>query len=502
MTETELKFQVPAARSAAVRRALATSTAQTLPLQAIYFDTPGQRLASAGLALRLRREGRRWVQTLKGRGDGLMQRLEHEVPLPARRESPSIDPARHDGTPLGAALRGVLGTDPGDALQALYRTDIQRVLRRVRHAGAWIEVAHDRGRIVAGDRVLAVDELEFELLSGPPAALPALAARWAARHGLWWDVRTKSERGCRLALGVDRVPAVTAQALSPDDLGDAASGWRAMLLAALAQALPNAAELAAGSGADDHLHQLRLALRRLRTALGLFAAWGGDAMAAADLEQRWAAAFSPLGAARDSDVLQSLWLPRLASAGAPPLAAEPVGNTAAPGDALIDAPAAWARHPVTTALLLQTLQVAVAAPDDSAAQTRGAALRDSAAAALRQAWKRAWADAGPFATADTAQRHRARKRLKRLRYGLESVRSLFAPRAVRRQLRALDRALRALGDYNDLQVARAHFAQRAISDPAAWFAVGWLAAQHDAALQRALKTLAALRDAPRVWRRG
>ena len=55
------------------------------------FVTADERLAGAGLALRLRKEGRRWVQTLKGRGDGVMNRLEHEVELPASRGAPELD---------------------------------------------------------------------------------------------------------------------------------------------------------------------------------------------------------------------------------------------------------------------------------------------------------------------------------------------------------------------------------------------------------------------------
>ncbi|HSM20635.1 MAG TPA: CYTH domain-containing protein, partial [Rubrivivax sp.] len=210
--ETELKFQVPPARSAELRRAVATKTARTVRLQALYADTADQRLAAAGLALRLRKEGRVWVQTLKGRGDGLMQRLEHEVRLPPQRGEPVLDPLRHAGTPVGTLLLQTLedAQATGAELRTLYRTDIRRLHRRVRHGGALIEIACDHGRIVADGRRVAVDEIEFELVSGPPAALPALAARWAARFGLWWDVRTKSERGYRLALGLDQVPATKA----------------------------------------------------------------------------------------------------------------------------------------------------------------------------------------------------------------------------------------------------------------------------------------------------
>lgn len=256
--EIELKFQVPAASRAALMQAVATARVQRTRLRAEYADTPDRRLAAAGMVLRLRLEGPQWVQTLKGRGDGLLQRLEHEVPLPPQRGVPQLDPARHNGTPAGAALQAALtGASP---LQPLYRTDIQRLHRRLRHAGATIEIAYDRGRILAGGKAVRVDEIEFELVHGPAAALLTLAARWAARFGLWWDVRTKSERGQRLALGLARVPPVRHTLPVVPARGPAR---RAALAAGLAQAMPNAAELASGQGSEDHRQSLQEALRQM-----------------------------------------------------------------------------------------------------------------------------------------------------------------------------------------------------------------------------------------------
>ncbi len=265
--ETELKFQVPRAQRQALRRAVGTASAVTTRLQAVYADTPGQDLAAAGLALRMRKEGRVWVQTLKGRGDGLMQRLEHEVHLPPQRGVPVLDPQRHGGTAAGDRLQKVLAR--GAPLQPVYSTDIRRLHRRLRHAGALIEVAYDRGHIIAGARRLVVNEIEFELVRGPAAALPDLAARWAARFGLWWDVRTKSERGFRLALGCDTVPPVLASSRPmPSVRRGAAPAWQTRLQGALLHALPNAAELASCSGHAGHLAQWCAALQRLRQLLG------------------------------------------------------------------------------------------------------------------------------------------------------------------------------------------------------------------------------------------
>ncbi len=288
--ETELKFQIPSNCRAALERAVAGGDAQTTRLQAVYADTAQQHLARAGLALRLRKEGRVWVQTLKGRGDGLLNRLEHGVKLAPQAGTPALDLQRHAGTPAGDHLAAAL--PPDAVLQPLYRTDISRLHRQLRFEGAVVEVAYDRGWLMAGEgsgdeagtgtgpgtadgasaRKLAVNEIEFELLSGPPDKLAALALRWAGKHALWWDSRTKSERGMRLALGLKSGPAVTVQP-PPRRPGDTPlPAGHAALQAALAQTVANGAEITEGLGGPEHLQALRAALRRMAEALRRLAA--------------------------------------------------------------------------------------------------------------------------------------------------------------------------------------------------------------------------------------
>jgi len=272
MTETELKFQIPPAMRPLVHRAVATGRARVTPLQAVYVDTADRRLAAAGLALRLRREGPRWVQTLKGRGDGLMVRMEHEVPLPARGSLPPVlDAARHAGTAVGDRLLGLLAD--GTPLLAVYTTQIRRTHRVLRVGAARVELAHDRGLIAAAGRTLPVEELEFELKAGPPAALAQVAAQWVQRFGLWWDVRTKSERGHRLAAGQAGRPAVLDEQ-------------------ALLQALANGAELAEGLGDGAHVGAWQAALAQLGMPLQAGADAGAMARSRACNLALLAAAFS------------------------------------------------------------------------------------------------------------------------------------------------------------------------------------------------------------------
>jgi triphosphatase len=494
--EIELKFQIPAARRQAVQRAVATAQAQTTRLQAVYAETADRRLAAAGLALRLRKEGRVWVQTLKGRGDDLMSRLEHEVRVPTQAGVPTLDPQRHAGTPAGEALFNALRQPNGELapLLPLYRTDIKRLHRRLRSGGALIEIAYDSGHIVAGEasaeRRVVVNEIEFELISGPPSALVALAQRWAQRFDLWWDSRTKSERGFRLALNMPQMPVVKAQPAHWPAGAQASAVWQAALRSALAQALPNACELAAGSGTPEHLHQLRVALRRLRSFLRALAPWGDAAEQAQTLEAAWRAPFALLGAARDADVLAQSLHPRLMAAGAPDFV-WPAATDAVDIAALL-------RSAEFTALMLQSLALTV-----SPTVASSTSVVDAAHQLLRAAWRHVLKDVAAFAQATVADQHRTRKRLKRFRYLLEVLAPLFKPKPTRKLLKQVGRALDALGELNDLQTADVICRTQTAAAPAAWFAVGWLAARQPLALATAtaaLAELAELAEAPRVWK--
>ncbi len=486
--ETELKFQVSAAARDRLLRAVATPRVLQTQLAAVYFDTPGHDLARAGFALRLRREGRLWVQTLKGR-DGLATRLEHEVPLPAARGEPALDLALHAGSAAGAALARVLPDATG--LRPMYRTEVRRWHRVVRAGGAAVEIAFDEGRITAADgrRFRPVCEIEFELKSGPPAALAALAARWVERFGLWWDVRPKSEQGTRLALGITEVPPARAAAAAWPAEAAAPRIFAEALQSALAQVLANAAEIADGAASPEHLHQLRVGLRRLRAALRLFAPWCGEPESALQLEAAWREPFAQLGAARDADVLAQTLAPARAEPDAPAF-------TEPPRPAAVHEPAI-VRGAAFNALALQTLALALQPPPAVAGP---ASTADAARAVLAPLWRGIRHDIENFAQADAPRRHRLRKRLKRLRYGLEFLAPLFPAKPLRRFLRHVAGAGDALGWLNDAELARGRMQVHAADDAAAWYAVGWLDGRHDARLVDALVALKALAKTRRPWR--
>ncbi|HEX7637736.1 MAG TPA: CYTH domain-containing protein, partial [Burkholderiaceae bacterium] len=183
MTELELKFRLPPGARAALLKAVGNHGLATQSLAARYFDTPDALLARHRMALRLRAEDGRWVQTLKASLPDSMERLEDEVDVgPADAEPGPPDPSRHAAGEAGRRLLDLLERHPGSVLAEGFRTEVERRKRRLESHGATVEWALDEGRVVAGGRVHAIDELELELKGGDAAGLYAAARDWVARH--------------------------------------------------------------------------------------------------------------------------------------------------------------------------------------------------------------------------------------------------------------------------------------------------------------------------------
>jgi triphosphatase len=482
MNEVELKFQVPAARRAQLLRAVATRSGTRVALRANYFDTAARDLTQAGLALRVRKEGRRWVQTLKGAGDGIWQRLEHEVLLqvPAR-WVPAADPALHDGTPAGDALRRALGEG---VLLPTYATEVMRTQRLLRSRGCLVELAFDQGALVAGQRRWPLCELEFELKGGDAAALAALAARWATRFELTLDIRSKAERGDRLARGVRLGVPVKALPLALPEAVDSDAALRAVVANCLRQVLGNASEIAHEADTlPEHLHQLRVGLRRLRTALRELGSLSPQV--GADWAESLGRLFARLGSARDRDALAQTLLPALHKAGAcglelPQIEPEPAAQAAL-------------RESATTRLWLEL--VAFAAGSSAPGEPFAPQVKQRLARLFKQVRR----DAARFAELDDVARHRLRKRVKRLRYLSEFAATQFRARDVQSFQKRLAPAQEALGAFNDVCVARALFEPVGLQDAMAMFALGWLAHERDDAIARCARSLAMLRKARPFW---
>jgi len=503
MVEIELKFQVPPSQRQALRRSLQSRGAPVprMHLRAIYYDTADGRLAAAALALRLRREGPRWVQTLKAQTARDGHRLEHEVVLPRQRGEPALDPSRHVGTPAYERFAKVLGGASGTAWVVRYRTDIWRTLRERRVRGGVVELALDEGRIEAHDRSRPVSELEIELLRGRPEVLARIARELVQRHQLWLDVRSKAQLGQMLADGSGALPARKASPVHLDGRRDLASALRQVLTQTLGQVLANAAEVADGVGRPEHLHQLRVGLRRTRVALRLFerAAVGG---VDPTWTKRLAELFQALGGTRDRDVWAASLLPAVREAGAPWAELPPADDA----DDGVRAQQVLRSAP-TNLLWLELLAFAwggPAGPVATAAMQVEPASEDLRPYVVRrlQAWHRRLRAAAKGADdLDEPALHEVRKLVKRQRYAAEFCAALFGAKATGRYLRELAPLQETLGALNDLHTATLAYEEVLASEPRAAFILGWLAARRQAARLQAIAALKPLARAAVPWER-
>lgn len=507
--EIEFKFSIPPEHLAAVQAAVLRGRHSLVRMQARYFDTPDGALAARGIALRLRCEGAHWVQTVKALGHGPLDREEHNVDRgPALASMPALDPLPqlHAGTVAGTRLQQALLAADGPLVET-YGTDMDRIVRRLRIPGGVAELALDTGRVVARrgtdqQSEARICELELELLSGPVKSLAMLATQWAVRHGLSLSTVSKAERGERLlAAPAGAPPAVKA---APWKRTAPRHRWmhgptllRAVVGHCLRQILGNASEVAEGTGGEEHIHQLRIGIRRLRTALRYM-----GPLEPGRLDAAWEPAlvdvFQRLGRLRDQrQALQAL-AAELQAAGAPAL---DLAASAARPPAHADA-ADIVGIPAFQAALIGLMALTVQPPSSTdAADNAGALDARATRRVLRQSLRHLHAqvgrDARGFAALPPEQQHRLRKRLKRLRYLTESAAPAMDGQA-EPFLASLQPALAALGRLNDERVAQAVYADLAASQPAAWFAVGWLAARQNATAAACEAALAEIAELPRL----
>ena len=475
-------------------------------LAAQYLDTDDRRLAGQGIAWRLRREGRRWVQTLKSGGTNALERFEHEVVRP----DATYDAMEHAGTPLGDQLIATLRRSRADGfeLSVRFQTEVRRTTRTVRTRGAVVEISMDEGLLVSAGSTVRIREIEFELISGSAIAMLALVERWRQRFGLVYDPRSKAERGDRLAEGSPYPPLRKAGRPTYPVQATTSEAFGAVLDECLSQISRNAIGLAEGDPSlrVEHVHQLRVGIRRLRSALRSFEGW--TPAPPVELVASLRALFGSLGMSRDNDVLSSGVVAQLAKFGAPALRL-PAGANGPDPIEVITAPdtqrmflawIAW-RTALTVESRAQNDDSSIAGgprlSDDGASQVEDSvanrvdagaspmpralddalALRRSAERRLQRWHRRIVADWKSFDQLDMAGLHALRKRIKRQRYAVEFFSPLLRDRKVDRYLNALAAIQERMGELNDLVVARARYQALVAADPAAWFALGWLAAR-------------------------
>ncbi len=292
MQEIELKFLVPESRLKGLMRQAKVKSSQVTQLAAHYYDTPDQQLAQAGIGLRIRQEGDTWVQTLKAGGDGIAARLEHNAILDNEQVQAMLDDnalmpdlSIYKDTTVDSALEDFKLKKLAKKLTRLYVTDVQRTTRLLvepdDETDNSIEMAYDQGEIIHGnDDTLrdAIQEIEFELISGDLDFLFVTAKTWCKRYKLCLSTVTKAERGGLLIENQSHSAAVSADLsqLTVDKKTSMPAFVRAAVHNCLLQILPNSSALVAGSTDDDQVLQLQTGIDRLRAAIKAFAEFSDE----------------------------------------------------------------------------------------------------------------------------------------------------------------------------------------------------------------------------------
>ncbi|MFM9864279.1 MAG: CHAD domain-containing protein, partial [Micropepsaceae bacterium] len=448
--ETELKFVGPEDAVTRLRGSPALAAfskvqhARTRALNATYFDTDDLVLRKAGYVLRVRDEGGRFVQTVKT-VNGASVATRTEIKSVVRKQRPSISAIQDDT--VRAAVGKLLRRRK---LNPVFRTETQRMTMRIApDAGSEIEVAFDSGAINCGEAKLPINEVELELLRGPPASLVACARTLMAGSDLVLSLQSKSERGYVQVRQASSLP-VAAERVHLPPRANADEAFGSIIAHCLRHMTGNWAAVVEMRNAEG-VHQMRVALRRLRSALALFAAPFRPAMAPMEDEVRWLA--SVLGRARDLDVLlEEVFKP----------VAEAHG-----GDARLSALAELVRERQVHAwdellsalgserfrkLVFETSAATLLRPWAQAAAGGGEALLPAdkfARERLAARYARVRKVGKRIAKLDETERHALRIKLKKLRYAVDFFASLWPKRrteAFRERLGALQDVL---GEMND-----------------------------------------------------
>jgi inorganic triphosphatase YgiF len=265
-------------------------------LHATYFDTREQDLRGAGLSLRIRRHGERWIQTLKADGGAhglVLDRDEWETPL----RGEALDWRALEGTALDTLL-GVAHLKDRVRPAFSVRTD-RRAFLLVRKR-ARIELVLDQVEVEAGERTARFGEIELEVKRGTGEALFDVALDLAQAAPVRLSLATKSERGYALLDG-HGPKAVKAERVRLEAGQSSAEAFQAIARSCLAQAVQNDSLVREHRSAEG-VHQFRVGLRRLRAAASLFSDLICDDESRAVREDlRWMN--HSLGPIRDLDVL-------------------------------------------------------------------------------------------------------------------------------------------------------------------------------------------------------
>jgi inorganic triphosphatase YgiF len=380
---------------------------------------------------------------------------------------------------------------------------------------AWTaELTLDQGEVKAEGRTSALCEIELELKQGQAPDLFALARALSNELPVRLGVRTKADRGYALvenkppkavkAKGSDLVPGMTI-----------AAAFQAIGRACLHQLLSNE-QILSKTRDPDVVHQMRVAMRRLRAAISLFKDVLADEQRdAIRNELKWIS--NELGAARDLDVFIAKTLePLRAKHPHEPGLADLVSSFQKQREQAYDKAVAAVASQRFRTLVIDTAAWVEAGTWVIAGDglERAIPIEAFAAEELARRRKKVKKRGADLADLDPHARHQVRIEVKKLRYATEFFSPVYEGRKARKWkeafLSALESLQEHLGELNDLAVSQEMHPDWFRTDTgaeggdphqrdAAHLIVKHQTARADAALKPALKAYREFAEAKRFW---
>src|SRR5262245_32487763 len=454
--EIELKFEVPIASLSGLNRGsllkgVRSSGRKPANFVSVYFDTKKLKLRRKAVSLRVRRIGRRIVQTVKqetGPATFVRNEWEHDIDG----QYPDLELVRE--TPLDSLVSKKLRR----RLMPMFETRVRREVFQLQRGKSEIELSIDKGEIEAGRKIRPICEVELELKRGQPGDLFRIARALLEEVPAQLTIASKAERGYRLLTGEKPGPVkALAIVLTPD--ADVQSAFQRIAWACMHQLIANQPVML--SGDPDGVHQMRVALRRLRAAISFFSGMLADAETGnLKSELKWLA--GELGPARELEIFFKRVVKPVVDgkpnrAGVVTLSRDLRQRRE---DAIIRAHAAadsarFRKLVLDTAAWIEAGDW-ISNPDISACTLREQLISVAAANELRRRWKKLLKRGKRLDELDAKRRHRMRIQGKKLRYAAEFFAGAFSDKkSMRRQRKfvaSLEGLQDALGDLNDIVV--------------------------------------------------
>lgn len=413
-------------------------------LVSTYFDTPDFRLMQAKIALRVRKDGKRRIQTVKcaptvEEGPHARREWEQEV---------AADQPVLDGVGNKRVRKLLAKGKVRDHLTPQFVTDFKRATWPLKLRGSQVELAIDVGEIKSAKGNVPLCEAEFELKSGTVGGMYALARELHKSIPFTLEPMSKAARG--FALVARTSPrAQRAQSLKLDKHCAVAEAFLRIGRSCLFHLRANEAALRNGYNAEG-VHQFRVAIRRLRSALSAFRhLLPATERRRMNSEMRWIA--QQFGRARDWDVFQSDVLAQVREhmARDQSLSGFATAAKAARQAARTDLGKMLASPRYTEALLQIEAWWESGAWQAALGDARSENASDFARRALKRLHRRVCKLGDRLDHLTDADLHQLRIRAKKLRYAAEFFRSLFPAKSVRAYLEALEGIQDRLGSLND-----------------------------------------------------